>query len=138
MVKLILGKKGSGKTKLLIEAIRAAESESKGNVVTIQSKRSLNAEIKHGVRLIDIEDYKITDCDGMYGFIAGIMASDYDCTHIFIDGILRIVGEDDRRDMEKVGKMLNNIDKVSGDSTIVTLTFSADAGELFEEIRKFA
>jgi Ni2+-binding GTPase involved in maturation of urease and hydrogenase len=138
MVKLILGKKGSGKTKLLIDAIRAAKDESKGNVVTIQTKRSLNAEVRHDVRLIDIEDYNIKDCDGMHGFVAGIMASDYDCTHVFIDGILRIVGEDDRRDLDKVAKMLEAIDKISGGSTVVTLTFSADSGELPDDIKKYA
>ncbi|MCL2755006.1 MAG: hypothetical protein FWD35_04745 [Oscillospiraceae bacterium] len=138
MIKLILGKKGTGKTKLLIEAIRSAQSESKGNVVTIQTGRSLNSEVKHDVRLIDIEDYGVCDCDGMSGFVAGIMASDYDCTHIFIDGILRIVGEDDRRDMDKVSKMLGKIDRISGENTIVTLTLSADIDELIEDIRKYS
>jgi hypothetical protein len=138
MVKLILGKKGSGKTKLLLEAIHEARGKSKGNVVTIQSKRSLNAELKHDVRLINIEDYCVTDCDGMQGFVAGIMASDYDCTHIFVDGILRIVGEDDRRDMDKVGRMLDKMDKISGEGTVVVMTFSASADELPENIKKYS
>ena len=136
MVKLIPGKRGSGKTKLLIEAIRAAKSESKGNIVTIQIGNSLNAHIKHDVRLINIEDYKIADCDAMHGFAAGIMASDYDCTHIFVDGVLRIV-KDDREDLEKVAKMLNNINKISGETTVVTLTFSSDISELPDSIKKF-
>jgi len=133
MVKLIPGKRGAGKTKLLIEAIRAAKEESKGNVVAIQIGNSLNSQIKHDVRLINIEDYKITCCDAMHGFAGGIMASDYDCTHIFVDGILKMVG----RDMEEVGKMLDAIHKVSGNTTEVTLTFSADISEIPDYIKKF-
>ena len=135
MVKLIVGRRGSGKTKLLIEEIRKAKNESKGNVVAIQIGNSLNSQIRHDVRLINIEDYKIAGCYSMRGFIAGIMASDYDCTHIFIDGILRIV-KDDRGDMEKVGEMLDQIHKISGD-TVITLTFSTDIGELTESIKKY-
>ncbi|MCL1881937.1 MAG: hypothetical protein FWF76_07140 [Oscillospiraceae bacterium] len=137
MVKLIPGKKGAGKTKILIEAIRVAKAESKGNIVTIQTKRSLNSEIRHGVRLIDIEDYNIANCDGMRGFVSGIMASDYDCTHIFVDGILRIVGEDERRDMTKVVEMLEKMDEVSGKFTEITLTFSADVSEIPEALKKY-
>ncbi|MCL2070793.1 MAG: hypothetical protein FWH07_00980 [Oscillospiraceae bacterium] len=135
MVKLILGKRGSGKTKLLIEAIRAAKTESKGNVVAIQIGNSLNSHIKHDVRLINIEDYDIAGCDAMHGFAAGIMASDYDCTHIFVDGILRIV-KGDRENLEKVGNMLDQIHKVSRD-TEVTLTFSADISEIPDNIKKY-
>ncbi|MCL1903962.1 MAG: hypothetical protein FWF94_06060 [Oscillospiraceae bacterium] len=135
MVKLIPGRKGSGKTKLLIEAIRGAKDESKGNVVAIQLGNSLNSHIKHDVRLINIEDYEIAGCHSMRGFITGIMASDYDCTHIFVDGILRIV-RNDRDDMDKVGGMLDKIHKISG-NTVVTLTFSTDIGELTESIKRY-
>ena len=133
MVKLIPGKRGSGKTKLLIEKILAAKASSNGNVVAIQVGNSLNSEINHGVRLINIEDYRIVDCGAMYGFTCGIMASDYDCTHIFIDGILKIVG----RDMDEIAKMLDTINKISDKSTEVTLTFSADVNEIPENIKKY-
>ena len=63
MVKLIAGKKGSGKTKHLIETIHTAEKESKGNVVAIQYGSSLNIDIYHKIRLINIEDYKLSDYD---------------------------------------------------------------------------
>ena len=99
MIKLIAGKKGTGKTKLLINAIHEAEQASNGNVVAIQIGSSLNIDIYHKVRLVNIEDYNIDNYDAMYGFIAGMLASDYDCTDIFVDGILKICG----RDMEKVG-----------------------------------
>ena len=133
MIKLIAGKKGSGKTKLLINAIHEAEQPSKGNVVAVQLGSSLNIDIYHKVRLINIEDYKITNYDEMAGFVAGILASDYDCTDIFIDGILRIAG----RDLEKIGAMFDKIAAVSGEDTHVTFTISADVSDLTENIKKY-
>ena len=74
MIKLIAGKKGTGKTKLLINAIHEAEQASNGNVVAIQIGSSLNIDIYHKVRLVNIEDYNIDNYDAMYGFIAGMLA----------------------------------------------------------------
>lgn len=133
MVKLIAGKKGAGKTKLLIEAIHSAEQASKGNVVAIQLGSSLNIDIYHKVRLINIEDYKIENYDEMAGFVSGLLASNYDCTDIFVDGILRIVG----RDFDKVGEMFDKIATVSGENTTVTFTISADVDDLTENIKKY-
>jgi hypothetical protein len=132
MVKLIPGKRGSGKTKLLINAIHDAEKKSNGNVVAIQLGSSLNHEINHGVRLINIEDYKIKGYDDLHGFIAGLLASDYDCTDIFIDGLLRIVG----RDIEQVGRLLGRIAEIT-DDTCVTLTISCDVSEMPEAVKKY-
>ena len=132
MIKLIPGKKGSGKTKILIDAIHAAEKNSKGNVVAIQLGSSLNIDINHKIRLINIEDYKVADYNDMFGFIAGILASDYDCTDIFVDGVLRIVG----RDVEKVAEMFDRIASVSA-NTNVTFTVSADVDALPESMKKY-
>ena len=133
MVKLIAGKKGAGKTTLLIDAIHSAEQASKGNVVAIQLGSSLNIDIYHKVRLINIEDYKIANYDEMAGFVSGLLASNYDCTDIFVDGILRIVG----RDFDKVGEMLDKIATISGENTTVTFTISADVDDLTENIKKY-
>ena len=132
MIKLIPGKKGSGKTKILIDAIHQAEKDSKGNVVANQIGSSLNIDIYHKIRLINIEDFKVNDCDALYGFIAGILASDYDCTDIFVDGVLRIVG----RDLDQVGAMFEKIAAIS-DSTHVVFTISADVDTLPESIKKY-
>jgi hypothetical protein len=132
MVKLIPGKRGSGKTKLLIGAIHEAGKRSKGNVVAIQLGSSLNHEINHGIRLINIEDYKIKGYDDMHGFVAGLLASDYDCTDIFVDGLLRIVG----RDMSEVGKLLDRIAEIT-DGTCVTFTISAETNEMPESVKKY-
>ena len=128
----VFASKGAGKTKLLIEAIHAAEKESKGNVVAIQYGSSLNVDIYHKIRLINIEDYKIKDYDDMYGFIAGMLASNYDITHIFVDGTLRIVG----RDLDLVGKMLERIALITENVT-VTFTISAESADLPETVKKY-
>ena len=106
---------------------------SKGNVVAIQIGSSLNIDIYHKVRLVNIEDYNIGNYDEMAGFIAGILASDYDCTDIFVDGILRICG----RDMEKIGAMFDKIAAVSGENTHITFTISAEVADLTENIKKY-
>ncbi len=132
MVKLIPGKKGSGKTKLLINAIHDAEKQSKGNVVAIQLGSSLNVDIYHKIRLINAEDYKLADYNDVYGFIAGILASDYDCTDIFVDGILRIAG----RDLDKIAVMLDRIAAIA-DNTTITFTISADVNDLPDSVKKY-
>lgn len=132
MVKIITGKRGSGKTKILIDAIHAAEKESKGNVVAIQKGSSLNTDITYKVRLINIEDYSIEGVDAFYGFVAGILSSDHDCTHIFVDATLKITG----KDYAKLGDMFDRLAQISPD-TIITLTISADNSELPENVKKF-
>ncbi|MGN1109833.1 MAG: hypothetical protein ACI4RK_10685 [Oscillospiraceae bacterium] len=132
MIKLITGKRGTGKTKILIDAIHDAENKSKGNVVAIQKGSSLNTDITPKVRLVNIEDYAIDGVESFYGFVAGILASDYDCTDIFVDATLKIVG----RDYEKVGEMFDKLAKISADTTI-TCTVSADNSELSDNMKKY-
>ena len=97
MIKLITGKRGTGKTKILIDAIHEAENKSNGNVVAIQKGSSLNTDITPKVRLINIEDYAVEGVDAFYGFASGILASDYDCTDLFVDATLKITGRDTLR-----------------------------------------
>lgn len=132
MIKLITGKKGTGKTKILIDAIHEAENKSNGNVVAIQKGSSLNTDITPKVRLVNIEDYAIEGTEAFYGFISGILASDYDCTDIFVDATLKITG----RDYNKVGEMFEKLNKISADTTI-TCTVSADNSELSDNMKKF-
>ena len=132
MVKIITGNKGSGKTKILIDAIHEAEQKSNGNVVAIQKGSSLNTDITHKVRLINVEDYAVEGTDAFYGFIAGILSSAHDCTDIFVDATLKITG----KDYAKLGEMFDKIAKITP-ATTVTLTVSADNSELPENVKKF-
>ncbi|GHV46807.1 hypothetical protein FACS189499_02920 [Clostridia bacterium] len=131
MVNIISGKKGTGKTKILIEAIHKAGNESKGDVVAIQLGTGLNDDIHHGIRLINIGDYKITDVSSLYGFIAGLLASDYDCTDIFVDGLLKITGAP----IAEIGGFLAKIENISAETSI-TFTLSEDDG-LPDDIKKY-
>ena len=73
MIKLITGKKGTGKTKILIDAIHEAENKSNGNVVAIQKGSALNTDITPKVRLVNIDDYAVAGVDGFYGFVSGVV-----------------------------------------------------------------
>ena len=90
MLKLIIGVKGTGKTKALINLVNAAADNSKGDVVCIEKGVKLRYDIKSSARLIDTEEYFVADTDALYGFIAGILASNHDITDLFVDSALKI------------------------------------------------
>jgi len=90
MLKLMIGVKGTGKTKTLIEKVNAAAAASQGNVVCLEKGTKLRYDVKTHIRLINTEEYLINDADALYGFIAGILASNYDVTDLFVDNTLKI------------------------------------------------
>lgn len=94
MLKLMIGVKGTGKTKTLIEKVNEAADTSHGDVVCIEKGTKLRFDIKPTVRLIDADDYMIHSEKTLYGFIAGILASNYDVTDLFIDNTVKICGGD--------------------------------------------
>lgn len=94
MLKLIIGVKGTGKTKQLIEMVNTASAESKGSVICIEKGTKLTYDIKHTARLIDTEQYGICDGQSLFGFVAGIFASNHDVTDIYIDSALKICNND--------------------------------------------
>ncbi len=90
MVKLIVGVRGTGKTKALIDMVNEVAAKSKGSVICIEKGNKLNFDITHKARLIDTEAYSVADAQALYGFVAGIAASDHDITDLFIDSTLKI------------------------------------------------
>lgn len=134
MLKLIVGKKGSGKTKMLIDKINEAAKTSKGNVVCVEKGSVMTYTISHKIRLVDIEHYDVAGYDALYGFLTGILAGNYDITHLFVDATLRIGG----RDLNALADMLLKLQKVvveRGD-TEVMFTISCDKDELPESLRE--
>ncbi len=131
MVKLIVGKKGTGKTKMLIEQVNAACGASKGSVVCIEKGLTLDKNITHKARLVDTDSYKVDNAAALYGFVAGIAASNYDITHIFLDSTLRICG--DAKAMEefllKIAALVVEID--------FTATVSMAQEELPESLKPY-
>ena len=94
MIQLIVGNKGSGKTKRLIDMANEAINTSNGNVVFIEKGLKLTYDVSHRARLIDSDSYGISGFDAFYGFISGVCAGNYDVTDIFIDSTLKIGGKD--------------------------------------------
>ena len=91
MVKIIMGLKGSGKTKKLVEMVRAAVDLERGDVVCIEKEKKLTYDIPYQARLIDAGDYGIDSYERLKGFVCGLHAGNYDITHIFIDNFLKLV-----------------------------------------------
>ena len=132
MINLIPGKKGTGKTKILVDAIEASVKNATGNVVCIERGMKLTYDLPHKVRLVDAEEYGINSYDAFYGFVAGVLAGNYDIQEIFVDGILRIGG----RDYEAFGSMIEKVAMLAKDIKIV-FTVSADPDELPAKVRAF-
>lgn len=94
MINLIIGEKGSGKTKKLVDFSNQLISKSIGDVVFIANGKNLNFDLPHKVRLINIDNYNISDFSELYGFICGICAGNYDLTDILIDSIYEDISDD--------------------------------------------
>ncbi len=135
MIKLIIGNKGSGKTKILIDIINQSLNTSEGNVVVLDKTTKLRYDVKPSARLVDVDAYKIEGHDAFYGMVCGILAGNYDITDICVDSILKIVG----RDYDKLGEMFDKIEAVANENKVnVTFTVSADISELPESVKKYA
>ena len=133
MVKLITGKKGSGKTKIIIDKINAAVKSTNGCLVCIEKGETLRRSISYKVRWCDAEQFAIDSFAAFYGFVAGMLAGNYDIKEIFVDGIFRIAGAD----FDALGLMLEKVDKLTGDDASVTFTVSADASELPASVTRY-
>ena len=133
MIKLIVGGKGSGKTKAMIEMINEIAKTTPGNIVCIEKSMKLTYDVSHAVRLIDVDEYKITGYDALYGFVAGILAGNYDIVEVYVDGILKI----GNRDLEGLGKVLAQLDAVIGDNVKLVVTVSDDMENLPESVKKY-
>ncbi len=134
MIKLLIGVKGTGKTKTLIASVNKALEESKGYVVCLEKGTGLRSSINYKVRLINTDDYCIDDASALGGMLAGIIAGNSDVTDIFVDGTLKICG----RDLATVDAFLNDLDKIVAQNPVnVTMTVSLAAEEASETIKKF-
>jgi ABC-type phosphate/phosphonate transport system ATPase subunit len=134
MVKLIIGIKGAGKTKTLIEMVNQAQSTTKGCVVCIEKGNKLRYDVNSQVRLIDTVEYLVTDAQSLFGFVAGILASNYDVTDIFIDSCLKICNED----VSAFEKFLLEVEALALKSNVnVVITSSLPVEQSSDVIKKF-
>ena len=134
MLKLIIGVKGTGKTKTLISMVNEAVDATSGDVVCIEKGTKLRFDIKYQARLIDTEEYYIDDAAALSGFIAGILASNHDVTELFVDSALKICNND----ISAFEKVLVTLDKLlEGQSTKVLITASLPVEEATETLKKY-
>ena len=121
MLKLMIGVKGTGKTKALIAMVNEAAETTHGNVVCIEKGVKLRYDVKHEARLINTNDYLVFDAQSLYGLIAGILASDHDVTDVFVDATLKICNQDINA-FEKMAQALNAL--ISKSDVNLTMTVS--------------
>ncbi len=124
MITLILGHKGSGKTKRLMDMCNEAVAQSKGNVVFIEKDNTLTYNLSHKVRLVAADEYAVSGFDSFYGFVAGMCAGNYDITDIFVDSTLKIGG--DKEGLLAFVEKLGDMCKKSEIRIVMSVSASAD------------
>ena len=135
MVKVIMGLKGAGKTKQMIDLINTAVDTEHGNVIAIERGPKLTYDLHYKIRLVDTAEYAIPNFDTMKGFIYGLYASNYDITHIFIDSLTKIVPSECGAEAEAFLDWLERFSEKYGIK--FTVTISADESLASEGIRKY-
>ena len=136
MVSLIIGHKGSGKTKILVDNVNDAVEKSNGNVICVEKETKLTYDVSHRARLVSTDSYSVSGFDAFYGFLSGLCAGDHDITDILVDATFRIGG----RDYEALADFLKKVDELSKnhvEEKNFIFTISADEEELPEEIFTF-
>ena len=134
MIKLIVGKKGTGKTKILVDMVTKAANSSSGNVVCIEKEPKLTFDIPSSVRLMETCKDAIEGYEEFYGYVAGVLSGNFDITDMFVDSTLKIGG----RDYDKLGAFLDKLNKAIGSREVnVVFTISADAEELPASVKAY-
>ena len=134
MIKVIMGLKGSGKTKKLIDSINEAVKQASGDVVCIEYGKKLTYDVNYRVRLVDSEEYAISNSDMLKGFLSGLHAGNFDITNVYIDNLYKTIGTDRANGEEFVAwcakfAETNNMN--------ITITISDDVAFASEEIKKY-
>ncbi|MDD3164616.1 MAG: hypothetical protein PHS97_02030 [Oscillospiraceae bacterium] len=135
MVKVIMGLKGSGKTKQLIGSINDAVHNESGSVVCMEKGNKLRFDIDYRARLIEADDYGIDSYTFLKGFISGLHAGNFDITDLYIDGLYRIVGTDSVPDTDEFLQWVDQF--ATANNMKVTITISEDIEKATDGIKKF-
>lgn len=135
MIKVHIGLKGSGKTPKMIDAVNTAIDVEKGNVVCITDGDRLMHTINRKARLVNTENFNIKNLDVFTGLLCGIIAQDFDVTHIFIDSIFKSVPSANIDDMEDFITVLEKLEKKFNVS--FTMMISADENSAGANVKKY-
>ena len=134
MIHVIMGLKGSGKTKKMIDSINETLANANGDVVCIEYGKKLTYDINYRVRLVDSKEYGISNLDMLKGFLSGLHAGNFDITHVFIDNLYKTIGNDKAAGEEFIVwcaafAAANNME--------ITITLSEDPAEVSEAIKQY-
>ena len=134
MVQLILGKKGKGKTKIVLEMVNKEITDSNGNIVYLDKGIDHMYELNNKIRLINVKEYGVSNADEFIGFIRGILSQDRDLEQIYFDSFLKIANLESNMDrLEEVVNKLNDISETYGFKVVASV--SMDEAELPESLK---
>lgn len=134
MIHVIMGLKGSGKTKKLIDAINTAVAEAHGDVVCIEYGRKLTYDVTYKVRLVDSQEYGIRSAEMLKGFLSGLHAGNFDITNVFIDNLYKTIGNDKAAGEDFVAWCA----KFAADNDMeITITISEDPAAASESMKQY-
>lgn len=125
MVELIVGKKGKGKTKVLLDRVNGAIKDANGSIVYLDKSTKHMYELNNKVRLIDVSGYPIKNCDEFVGFICGIISQDHDLEQIYLDSFLKIAKLEDA-DVTSTLEQLDAIGSEFGVSFIISISLDKE------------
>jgi len=134
MIHVIMGLKGSGKTKKLIDSIKDAVANAHGDVVCIEYGQKLTYDLPHKVRLVDSKEYGISNSDMLKGLISGLHAGNYDITNVYIDNLYKTIGADRAAAEEFI---LWCAKFAEANFMEITLTVSDDPAAASEEVKQY-
>ncbi len=132
MVQLIVGKKGKGKTKYLLDKVNSEVKNVSGNIVYLDKSTKHMFELNNKVRLIDVSDYDFTNCDEFLGFVCGIISQDHDLQQMYFDSFLKIAKLEGSSITDIVKKLETLGEKFKVD---FVLSVSYDNDELDESLK---
>lgn len=132
MIQLIVGKKGKGKTKHLLDKVNTEIKDVEGNVVYLDKSTKHMFELNNKIRLIDVSDYLVTNSDEFIGFISGIISQDHDLQHMYFDSFLQIACLKDG----EIGTTIDKLEKIGAKFHVdFVLSISVDESELPENLK---
>ena len=134
MIHVIMGLKGSGKTKKLIDAVHAAVAEAHGDVVCIEYGKKLTYDVSYKVRLVDSQEYGISTPEMLKGFLSGLHAGNFDITHVFIDNLYKTIGTD----LAAGEEFIVWCAKFASDNNMnITISVSEDPANASESVKQY-
>ncbi len=135
MIQIIFGKKGSGKTKRILDMANESIKDAKGHIIFVDISKDYTLNLKPQIRFVDASEYAVKGAQPFYGFIAGILAGNYDIDVLFIDSFLKLLQAADEQEIIDYFAKLEKLTAVAGCKVVIS--YSADPASVPECIRKY-